>query len=71
MIDEGYEYRKPTPIKLQQGWNTILIKAPVASFKSNDWQSPVKWMFTCIPVTTGAIHVDSLEDIVFDPDGAK
>lgn len=53
LIDEGYEYREPTLIKLKKGWNTVLIKAPVASFRSNDWQKPVKWMFTAIPLYHG------------------
>ncbi len=48
LTDEGYEYRSPTKIYLQKGWNTILIKAPVAGFKGVDWQNPVKWMFTFI-----------------------
>ncbi|MEO5500110.1 MAG: beta-N-acetylhexosaminidase, partial [Ginsengibacter sp.] len=48
LSDEGYEYRDPTKIYLNKGWNTILIKAPVASFKSTDWQNPVKWMFTFV-----------------------
>jgi hypothetical protein len=47
LIDEGYEYRTPTKIKVHKGWNTVLIKAPVASTKS-EWQNPVKWMFTFV-----------------------
>ncbi|MBS1620761.1 MAG: family 20 glycosylhydrolase [Bacteroidetes bacterium] len=50
LTDEGYEYRLPTKIFLQKGWNTVLIKAPVGSFKGKDWQNPEKWMFTCVPV---------------------
>jgi lysophospholipase L1-like esterase len=50
LIDEGYEYRAPTQIFLQKGWNTVLIKAPVGSFKGKDWQNPVKWEFTFVPV---------------------
>lgn len=50
LTDEGYEYRKATKIVLQKGWNTVLIKAPVGSFKGKDWQNPVKWMFTFVPV---------------------
>jgi hexosaminidase len=49
LIDEGYEYREPTKIYLRKGWNTILIKAPVASLK-DEWQNPVKWMFTLVEV---------------------
>ncbi|CAN5437575.1 hypothetical protein BH20BAC1_BH20BAC1_00350 [soil metagenome] len=48
LIDEGYEYREPTKILLHKGWNTVLIKAPVGSFKGKDWQNPVKWMFTFV-----------------------
>lgn len=50
LIDEGYEYRKPTRIYLRKGWNTVLIKAPVGSF-SGEWQNPVKWMFTFVQLT--------------------
>lgn len=50
LTDEGYEYRLPTKIFLQKGWNTVLIKAPVGNFKGKDWQNPEKWMFTCVPV---------------------
>lgn len=68
LIDEGYEYRPPTQVFLTKGWNTILVRLPVASFKSNSWQTPVKWMFSCIPVLEkngmsifpDAIHFDPL-----------
>jgi len=50
LIDEGYSYRPPTMIKLNKGWNKVLIKSPVGSFKSHDWQTPVKWMFTFLLV---------------------
>lgn len=49
LIDEGYEYRKPTAIQLKKGWNDVLIKAPIKSFKAKDWQNPEKWMFTFVP----------------------
>lgn len=48
LIDEGYEYRAPSKILLQKGWNDVLIKAPIGSFKGKNWQNPVKWMFTFI-----------------------
>ena len=47
LVDEGYEYRVPTKIMVKKGWNRVLIKAPVGSFKS-EWQNPVKWMFTFV-----------------------
>ncbi|MEJ7736830.1 MAG: family 20 glycosylhydrolase [Chitinophagaceae bacterium] len=48
--DEGYEYRQPTKIILEKGWNTVLLKCPVGSFKGKNWRNPVKWMFTLVPV---------------------
>ncbi len=46
LLDEGYEYREPTNVKVNKGWNRILVKLPVGSFKSEDSGNPVKWMFT-------------------------
>lgn len=48
LLDEGYEYRSPTKNFLKKGWNEILIKAPIGSFKGRDWQNPVKWKFTFV-----------------------
>jgi len=48
LTDEGYEYRAPTQIILKKGWNTVIVKLPVGSFKGKDWQNPVKWMFTFV-----------------------
>lgn len=48
LVDEGYEYRHSTKIFLTKGWNTVLLKCPVGSFKGKDWQNPVKWMFTFV-----------------------
>jgi hypothetical protein len=52
--DEGYSYRKPIKVQLKKGLNVLLIKAPVGSFKGRNWQNPVKWMFTALPVSKGA-----------------
>lgn len=49
-LDEGYSYREPTKIKLKKGWNDVLIKLPVKDFKGKNWQTPVKWMFTFVPM---------------------
>lgn len=50
LFDEGYEYRAPTKITLEKGWNTVLVKCPVGNLKSKDAQNPVKWMFTFVEV---------------------
>jgi hypothetical protein len=46
LSDQGYSYRKPTLVLMQKGWNEVLVKLPVGSFKGSDWQNPVKWMFS-------------------------
>jgi len=51
LIDEGYEYRQPSKIQLKKGWNTVLVKLPIGSFKGKDWHNPEKWMFTFVQVT--------------------
>ena len=49
LLDEGYSFREPTLINLQEGWNDVVIKLPVGDFKGKDWQNPTKWMFTFVP----------------------
>ena len=56
LTDEGYEYRDPVNIYLRKGWNNILIKSPVGSFKGKDWQNPVKWMFTMLEAGMYSTH---------------
>lgn len=63
LIDESYEYRMPTPVRLKKGWNQILVKAPVDSFKSA-WQNPVKWMFTAVLVESNTLNPNAL-DVVY------
>ncbi len=50
LVDEDYYYRTPTRLYFKKGWNEVLIKAPVGSFKGTDWQNPVKWMFSFLPL---------------------
>src|SRR5690606_17677240 len=53
--DEDYFFREPAVVRLEQGWNEVLIKAPK---RANDW----KWVFTFIPVgdTTGLRYSSEL-----------
>ena len=48
LIDEGYEFRAPAMISLRKGWNTVLVKCPVGSFKGPNSSNPVKWMFSFV-----------------------
>src|SRR5690606_2941946 len=57
-IDENYYSRKPTLVQLKKGWNTILIKAPVGSFNSGIWYSPIKWMFSAMIVEPDANSIN-------------
>ncbi|MDQ2719234.1 MAG: beta-N-acetylhexosaminidase [Bacteroidota bacterium] len=50
LTDEGYEFRTPSKVHFQKGWNMVLVKLPVNTFHGKDWQNPVKWMFTAVPV---------------------
>lgn len=45
--NENAVSRNPIPVKLQKGWNTILIKLPVGEFSTPETRL-VKWMFTCV-----------------------
>ena len=38
--------RGPIPVRLQKGWNEILVKLPVGAFRTPETRL-VKWMFTC------------------------
>lgn len=50
LTDENYESRETTKIRLNKGWNQVLVKLPVGSFKGKGWHNPVKYMFTFVPV---------------------
>lgn len=59
LTDEGYEYRAPTKVHLKKGWNQILVKLPIESFKA-DWQNPVKWMFTAVFLDDDVNEVEAM-----------
>ena len=42
-IDENFHFREPTPVKLREGWNEVLIKSPHV-------KGSRRWMFTFVPV---------------------
>lgn len=57
-IDEDYFYRVPTKVKLQKGWNSVLLKIP---HTHNSW----KWMFTCTPVRIEKNIITEVNDLIF------
>ncbi|MCJ8165720.1 hypothetical protein MKJ04_12780 [Pontibacter sp. E15-1] len=50
LFDEGYEFRPPVAAPVKKGWHTVLVTLPVGSLKRQDWQNPVKWMSTLLPL---------------------
>jgi len=56
LADEGYEYRTSTPIFFKKGWNSVLVKLPVGSFRGKNNQNPVKWMLTFTPCEEQDFH---------------
>jgi hexosaminidase len=58
LVDEDYFYRPPTAVKLQPGWNKVLIKAPKTE---KAWT----WLFTCVPVQVDGDRVREVEGLRF------
>lgn len=60
--DENYYIRKPVDIRLNKGWNTVLVKSPVNN-------SARRWMFTFVPIQwsdkTGIIKVREFPGLKF------
>lgn len=50
LANENAAARPPLPVTLQKGWNKLMLKLPVGSFKRPEIRL-VKWMFTAALVT--------------------
>ncbi len=50
LANENFEVRKPIEVKLNKGWNKVLIKLPIGQFSTREVRL-VKWMFTAVFVT--------------------
>lgn len=62
LVDEGFTYRPPQAVPVKKGWNNVMVKAPVGSFKAKAWYLPIKWMFTFVPVhKTNGVNYDADE----------
>ncbi len=58
LIDELYAVRDPTPVRLNAGWNKILIKAPVGG-------NATKWMCTAVLVSWDGDKVRALDGVKY------
>lgn len=66
--NENCVVRPPIPVRLNKGWNKVLLKLPVGKFTTPEVRL-VKWMFTAVFVTPdGERAVDGL---VYSPDKKK
>ena len=64
LINEGFTYRPPIRLAVKAGWNRILVKLPVGSFKAENGNEYVKWMFTVVPVHKVGINWEA-DDLKF------
>lgn len=60
--NENFAARRPTPIRLKQGWNEVLLKLP---FNPAGLRLP-KWMFTFVLTDPDGRH--AAEGLVYSPD---
>ena len=66
LTNENCAVRPATPIHLNKGWNTILIKLPVGEFTTKQVRL-VKWAFTAAITTPDGRH--ALPGIIYNPEG--
>lgn len=62
--NENFAARPPIPVELHQGWNKVLLKLPVGSFKTPETRL-VKWMFTFVFTTPDGTH--SAPGLIYSP----
>lgn len=63
--NENFTARTPMSLTLNQGWNKVLIKLPNKGFNLNAVRL-VKWMFTCVFVTTDGKN--AVDGLIYSPD---
>ncbi|WP_294549218.1 family 20 glycosylhydrolase [uncultured Bacteroides sp.] len=63
--NENCVVRSPLEVRLQKGWNKVLMKLPVGKFTSPEVRL-VKWMFTAVFVTPDGQK--ALDGLVYSPD---
>lgn len=62
--NENAVARPPLPVRLEKGWNKVLLKLPVGKFKMEETRL-VKWMFAAVFVTPDGAHA---ADLVYSPE---
>ena len=65
--DESPELRPPTNVFLKKGWNLVLLKLPVGTWKTKEYRL-VKWFFTAVFVQQNGLNVDEITGLIYSPD---
>lgn len=65
LTNENFEVRRPLPVRLEKGWNKVLLKLPVGEFSTKEIRL-VKWMFNCVFVTLDG--QDAVDGLIYSPD---
>ena len=66
--NENFQVRPPISVKLNKGWNKVLLKLPVGRFSSPEVRLQ-KWMFTFVFVTPDGKN--AVEGLIYSPDKKK
>lgn len=65
LTQEGYFFRPPVKVRLNKGWNRILIRSVFGHWKGDDGQRD--WFFCCIPVLWDGVHYREVPGLRYDP----
>jgi len=63
--NENCTARTPLPVRLEKGWNKVLLKLPVGRFSTPETRL-VKWMFTAVFVTPDGS--EAAEGLIYSPE---
>ena len=66
--NENFVARKPIPVNLSKGWNSVLLKLPVAGFSTPEVRLQ-KWMFNFMFVTPDGSK--RVEELIYNPSKSK
>lgn len=66
--NENAVSRPPFSIKLNKGWNSVLLKLPIGRFSTEEVRLQ-KWMFAVFFVTPDG--KEAVEGLIYDPDGEE
>lgn len=63
LTEEGYFFRPPVVVTLNEGWNQVLIRVPFGWWKGDKGQR--KWFFNCLPVAWDGKHYREVDGLKY------